>query len=281
MTPEQEPHYRERIVAYMHKAMREAKVYTSWINPSERHEAAMTKFVDAVLAPDNRAFREDFLELHRLVAQYGIYNSLAQLAIKIGAPGVPDFYQGTEFWDFSLVDPDNRRPVDYARRRTLLIRIDEACSRDGRLAVATQLLDARDDRLKLFATSSLLRLRRADREVFERGSYEPLTAEGSAREHVFAFARALADRHLLIIAPRLVATLTPDVEVLPLGERIWGDTALPLPERLSAPEAYFHVLTHESVPVHRNGRAAVRAADAFAHFPIAILASAGGRPGAQ
>jgi (1->4)-alpha-D-glucan 1-alpha-D-glucosylmutase len=109
MPPSEEKAYRDRIVAYMHKAMREAKVYTSWINPSEPHEEAMARFVDAVLAPDNRAFREDFLKVHRVVSQYGIYNSLAQLAIKVGAPGVPDFYQGTELWDFSLVDPDNRR----------------------------------------------------------------------------------------------------------------------------------------------------------------------------
>ena len=126
MDAAQEDVYRDRIVAYMHKAMREAKVFTSWLNPSEPHEQAMTGFVEAVLAPDNTAFRQDFVEFERRVAQYGIYNSLAQLAVKVAAPGVPDFYQGTELWDFSLVDPDNRRPVDYDRRRVLLEEIDAA-----------------------------------------------------------------------------------------------------------------------------------------------------------
>jgi (1->4)-alpha-D-glucan 1-alpha-D-glucosylmutase len=276
MTAQEEPGYRDRIVAYLHKAMREAKVFTSWINPSERHEQAMTKFVDAVLAPDNRAFRQDFLELHRVVARYGMYNSLSQLAIKIGAPGVPDFYQGTELWDFSLVDPDNRRPVDYRRRRQLLDEIETAWCRDGRLAEATRLLEARDDRLKLFATATMLRTRGAEIDLFERGGYEPVTAQGARRDHVFAFARTLGDRHLLVIVPRLIATLAPDVDVPPLGERIWGDTELVLSGLRATPEAYRHVFTDGCVAVRRNGEVSVRAADVFEHFPIAVLTTPAG-----
>src|ERR1051325_7498363 len=120
MSDEEEREYLQRIREYMLKTMREAKVFTSWLSPSEPHEQAMMRFVDTALSPANVAFRRDFLELAYRVARYGIYNSLAQLAIKIAAPGVPDFYQGTELWDFSLVDPDNRRPVDYKRRRELL-----------------------------------------------------------------------------------------------------------------------------------------------------------------
>jgi (1->4)-alpha-D-glucan 1-alpha-D-glucosylmutase len=277
MTPEQEGAYRDRIVSYMHKAMREAKVYTSWINPSDRHEQAMTRFVEAVLAPDNRAFREDFLELHRLVALYGIYTSLSQLAIKIGAPGVPDFYQGTELWDFSLVDPDNRRPVDYGRRRTLLEEIDRGWCREGRLTEATRLLEARDDRLKLFATSAMLRFRREQHELFEQGAYEPLAAEGTARDHLFAFARIHGDRHVLVVVPRLVATLAPDVSVPPLGERIWGETELKLPH-VTLPDAYRNIFTDRLVTVRRNGSPAVRAADVFEHFPVAMLIPEGEGP---
>ena len=117
MDAAQEQVYRERIVAYMQKAMREAKVFTSWLNPSEPHEEAMKQFVEAVLDPDNTAFREDFVAFQDRIADFGVYNSLAQLAVKIAAPGVPDFYQGTELWDFSLVDPDNRRAVDFGRRQ--------------------------------------------------------------------------------------------------------------------------------------------------------------------
>jgi (1->4)-alpha-D-glucan 1-alpha-D-glucosylmutase len=274
MTPEQETDYRERIVNYMHKAMREAKVYTSWINPSDQHEEAMTRFVDAVLAPDNRPFRQDFLRLHRLIARFGIYNSLAQLAIKIGAPGVPDFYQGTELWDFSLVDPDNRRPVDFDRRRQLLEEVDRVWCRSGRREAASQFLEARDDRLKLYATATMLRFRRERRELFERGGYDALVPRGAAREHVFAFARTLGDQQVVVVVPRLVATLAPDLEVPPLGERIWGDTEVALPD-IAVPDAYRHIFTDRPVAVHRGAPATVRAADVFEHFPIAILEKGG------
>src|SRR5204863_4241681 len=125
MNVHEEREYHQRIGDYMLKTVREAKVFTSWLNPSELHEHAMARFVEMVLSPNNITFRRDFLGLAQRVARYGIYNSLAQLAIKIGAPGVPDFYQGTELWDFSLVDPDNRRPVDYPKRRELLAELQE------------------------------------------------------------------------------------------------------------------------------------------------------------
>jgi (1->4)-alpha-D-glucan 1-alpha-D-glucosylmutase len=274
MTPAQEREYRDRIAAYMQKAMREAKVYTSWINPSEIHESAMTTFVEAVLAPDNRAFRQDFLAFHRRVARCGMYNSLSQLAIKIGAPGVPDFYQGTELWDFSLVDPDNRRPVDYARRRALLHELDAACERDGRAAVAARLLAPQDDELKLFATMTMLRFRKDEQELFDEGGYEAIDAEGARAEHVFAFARTRGQRRVVIAVPRLVATLAPDADVPPLGERIWGDTTLPVHGAGGgAPYRYRNVITGRCVPAMAGGTASLRAADVFEQFPIAMLVS--------
>jgi len=268
MTPGLDDAYRARITAYMTKAMREAKVYTSWINPSEPHERAMAQFVDAVLAPENRAFRADFLKLHRVVSQYGIYNSLAQLAIKIGAPGVPDFYQGSELWDFSLVDPDNRRPVDYERRRALLRELDEACAREGAEALAERLIEMRDDRIKLFATARMLRMRQAHRRIFEDGSYRPIAAQGPAADHVFAFARAHGGREVVVAVPRLVATLAPEVDVPPLGERVWGETRL-----LAGAARYVNVFTGREVEGRGDGPPALRAADVFARFPIAVLLS--------
>ncbi len=273
MTAEQEEEYRARIVGYMHKAMREAKVYTSWINPSEPHDEAMTRFVEAVLAPDNRAFRQDFLQVHRLVARYGIYNSLAQLAIKIGAPGVPDFYQGTELWNFSLVDPDNRRPVDFERRRALLADLDAACTEEGREAVASRLIGTADDRIKLFATATMLRFRKDHRQIFDEGTYRPLDVRGSRGDHVFAFARVGGGgRHVVVAVPRLVATLAPEIDVPPLGDRIWEDTGLDL---TGLPEAngYHEVLTDRCVSVQHDGTPSLRAADVFARFPVAVLLS--------
>ena len=271
MTEEQEREYRTRIVEYMHKAMREAKVYTSWINPGEEHEAGMARFIEGVLSPDNIAFRKDFLEFEQRVAQYGIYNSLAQLAIKIGAPGVPDFYQGSELWDFSLVDPDNRRPVDYDRRRAALADLDACLRSSGPGTVATRLMESpRDDRLKLFATTTLLRFRRHRSDLFASGSYAQLDTDGARRDHAFAFARAHDERHVVIVVPRLVAGLAPDADVPPLGERVWGDTRIITP-RLPA-DGYRNVFTDRCVAVTLDGeRAAIRAADVFDQFPIAVL----------
>jgi len=164
---------RGRIVACMHKAMREAKVSTNWLNQSVRHAQAMTKFVALALASDNAAFRDDVLDFQRRVARDGIYNSLAQLTINAAAPGVPDFYQGTELWDFSLVDP-----ATGGRWTT------SAGGRPSRSSPRRA-----EDRLELFATMTLLRFRREHAELFQHGTYEPLMTGGSRRGHVFAFAR--------------------------------------------------------------------------------------------
>jgi (1->4)-alpha-D-glucan 1-alpha-D-glucosylmutase len=257
MDDAQEEAYRERIVHYMLKAMREAKVVTSWINPSERHETAMAAFVTAILARDNAAFREAFLPFQQRIARLGVYNSLAQLALKIGAPGIPDFYQGTELWDFSLVDPDNRRPVDYGRRAALL-EAAQAMTIDDAMA------DPTDDRLKLVVSTRLLRFRRERSAVFAFGSYEPLRVEGGRRDHAFAFARLHEGRAALVVVPRLVAGLVPDEDVPPLGERVWGDTAVHVPDA----RCYRQALTGECTPVAGG---MVRLADVFARAPVAFL----------
>ncbi len=265
MSRDQEADYGERIGAYMLKAMREAKVFTSWLNPSVAHEQAMLRFVETVLSPDNDVFRTSFRQLHRDVARYGIYNSLAQLALKICAPGAPDFYQGSELWDFALVDPDNRRPVDFHRRRCLLAGLDDECARAGRAEVAARVLDSCDDRLKLFATTMLLRARRQHWEIFANGDYNPVDVQGSQRDHVFAFTRSLGDRRVIVGVPRLVTTITPHPDTPPIG-RAWGDTQLLPGYRV---RALHNVVTDHCVAVQDGS--AIRVADLFAHFPIAVL----------
>jgi (1->4)-alpha-D-glucan 1-alpha-D-glucosylmutase len=263
-----EQQYRERIVAYMQKAMREAKVVTSWLNPSTRHEQAMARFVTAILAADNTPFREDFLDFERRIAHCGLFNSLAQLTIKIGAPGLPDFYQGTELWDFSLVDPDNRRPVDYARRRRLLEELEAESADEGQRQALVERLMASpsDDRVKLYTTRTLLHVRKANEAVFQSGSYEPLAVDGPRRVHAFAFARRYDGREAVVVVPRLVAGLVPDSDMPPLGERAWADTRLQLPHTTA--RCYRHALTGQCLPV-TNGE--LRLADIFAQFPAAVL----------
>ena len=275
MTPEQEMEYRDRIITYMHKAMREAKVYTSWLNPSEPHERAMTRFIQMTLAPDNTAFRSDFIEFQQRIARYGIYNSLAQVAVKIGAPGVPDFYQGTELWDFSLVDPDNRRPVDYQIRRTLLSEFDAGMTTEQRAEESARLMARPGDaRLKLYATATLLRFRRRHQELFQSGGYEPLSAAGARRDHLFAFSRTLGHQQVLVAVPRLVATLLADANTTPLGERVWGDTSIAVPA--TAPSSFRQVLSGQCIRVRRQGdTASIPAAEVFEHFPIAFMVGGG------
>ena len=265
---EGERRYLERIVAYMQKAMREAKVVTSWINPSEPHEEAMRRFVEAVLSPQNTAFRDDFAAFAQRISRFGIFNSLSQLALKIGAPGVPDFYQGSELWDFSLVDPDNRRPVDYERRTALLGEIAREAGDGGRRRQLFERLMAApcDDRLKLLVTTGLLQARRAHRGLFESSSYEPLAFEGLRRDHAFGFARRHAGREVLVIVPRLVAGLLPEADVPPLGERVWADTRALVPG--GAAPRYRHALTGECLGSEDG---TLRLAAVFAITPVAFL----------
>ncbi len=256
-----EEEYRERIVQYMVKAMREAKVVTSWINPSERHEAAMVEFVSTILAADNTAFREDFVPFQQRIARLGIYNSLAQLALKIGAPGIPDFYQGTELWDFSLVDPDNRRPVDYRRRMVLLDAVQQQTIDDV-------MAEPTDPRLKLFVATRLLRFRQEHSNLFAFGAYEALAIDGARRDHAFAFARRHENRAVAVVVPRLVAGLVPDADAPPLGERVWGDTRVRLPDARA--RCYRHALTGSCVPVADG---TLRLAEVFDRAPVAFLDS--------
>jgi (1->4)-alpha-D-glucan 1-alpha-D-glucosylmutase len=274
MDEEQQREYTARIAAYMQKAMREAKVYTSWLNPSTEHEEAMTRFVEGILDPSNADFRDDFTAFQRTIARQALFTSLSQLTIKACAPGVPDFYQGTELWDFSLVDPDNRRPVDYTRRMTLLQELESDVAQHGGAAVTARLVAApEDDRLKLYTTMMLLRLRSRRRDVFDTGDYAALAVEGSRREHVFAFKRTAGTTHLLVVVPRLVAGLSPDGDA-PLGEKAWGDTRVLLPALAGGATVYRHALTGEQFAASsQKGGVSLVLAEVFAAFPVAVLES--------
>jgi (1->4)-alpha-D-glucan 1-alpha-D-glucosylmutase len=268
-----------RMQTYMLKAIKEAKVNTSWINPNERYEQAVQSFVRDVLDDDgSHPFLADFAPLQSKVAHFGAYNGLSQVLLKIASPGVPDFYQGTELWDFSLVDPDNRRPVDFARRMSLLANLERDLSRASlnRAAYAAGLLDTKEDgRIKLYVTRHGLACRRANEELFRLGSYQPLAAYGSEREHVCAFARSHGGKVAIAVAPRLLVRLTGGALVKPLGSAIWQDSWLALPPGRAL--CYRNVFTDEVLkPVAREGCAGLPLAAIFARFPVALLEIAGG-----
>lgn len=263
-----------RIQNYMNKAIREAKVHTSWVNPDHEYEEAMRHFVAGILnRSEAKDFLDDFLSFQGRIAQYGIYNSLAQLLIKITAPGVPDFYQGTEFWDLNLVDPDNRRPVDYGLRRTVLASLRSAEDSDqARQTLLHDLLTHRaDGRIKLWLTTEGLRYRREHAALFQQGEYVPLQVTGAKREHLFAFARLHGDQAVVVVVPRLLTGVVEDPADLAVGEGVWGDTKVTMPSWKEG-SLYQNVLTgRQSVTVPDEGRQVVAAAEILAECPVALM----------
>ncbi|MBI4320342.1 MAG: malto-oligosyltrehalose synthase [Chloroflexi bacterium] len=274
MRPEQFECFRERIADYMLKATREAKTHTSWINPNEEYEAALRNFVFRLLEDGiEDPFRNELLRLQRQVAYYGRFNSLSQVLLKLTSPGVPDIYQGNELWDFSLVDPDNRRPVDYRRRRALLAeltkRIDQSGEDLGSLA-GEVLREGEDGRIKLYVTYRTLNFRRAHRQLFASGEYWPVEAEGEMREHAVAFARILGTRGIVVVAPRLVVGLTGGIEQPPVGG-VWRNTSLVLPLGTSTTR-YRNIFTGETLVAQAQGDGlALRLAEVLGNFPVALL----------
>jgi (1->4)-alpha-D-glucan 1-alpha-D-glucosylmutase len=250
----------ERIRDYLVKAAREAKVHTSWLEPDEAHEAALIEFAAALLdearAPE---FHADMRRLAARVARWGAVNSLAQLVLKLAAPGVADFYQGSELWTLTLVDPDNRRPVDLAARARTLAELEGA-------EPAALVRAWHDGRLKMLVTWRGLRARRAEPELFLRGTYQALEARGHAAGHLIAFARRRGEAHLVCAVPRFPARLAAG---FPLGARTWRDTVVALPSG-EWPKSWVDAFT--GAPVDAAG-GTLPVAELFRALPVALLRS--------
>ncbi|QWV97503.1 malto-oligosyltrehalose synthase [Geomonas nitrogeniifigens] len=264
--------FRGRIKEYLIKALREAKVNTSWVSPNAAYEEAVLGFADGILeqSPGNLFLRE-FRSLQKRLARCGVFTSLSQALLKMTVPGVPDFYQGTELIEFTLVDPDNRRQVDYGARIVALreLRVREA--EIGAQALCRELLERSEDgRIKLFLIYRVLNYRRQNRDPFDFGEYLPLEAKGARERHVCAFARKGGEGVLIVAAARLVATLMPEPESSPLGEGVWQDTVLLLPE--GAAPRYRNVVNSQPVEAKRHGgRPAIPLAVLFGEVSVALL----------
>jgi len=264
--------FRGRIREYMVKALREAKVNSSWVSPNAAYEEAVTGFVDRILAggPDNPFLRE-FLPLQKRLARCGVFSSLSQTFLKMVSPGVPDFYQGTELFDFTLVDPDNRRQVDYGARMRALAGIRAREAEIGPEALFSEVLErAEDGRVKLYLIFRVLNYRRKNRDIFDSGEYLPLDAKGPRSRHLCAFARRWAASSLIAVAARLIATLAPEAEGSPLGEAAWLDTCLVLPEG-SGSRLRNIINGQELEAVHREGQNVIPLAQLFAKVTVALL----------
>jgi (1->4)-alpha-D-glucan 1-alpha-D-glucosylmutase len=260
-----------RIHTYMEKALREAKVNTSWISPNTEYEGAVHSFLDAILDDSaGNPFLDQFAPFQARIARAGIFNSLSQTLLRIAAPGLPDLYQGMEVWNFSLADPDNRRPVDYDRLQALLAQLHAAGSDDPAALVDRLLASPADGSLKLYVTRCALRFRREHRVLFAQGSYVPLRAAGEKNKHVIAFARSFRGTTVVVLAGRFFTQLEGHAP-MPLGADTWGDTEVILRKQLPAGE-YRDAFTGKMVSaVPRDGDFALPVAGAFAHLPIAML----------
>jgi (1->4)-alpha-D-glucan 1-alpha-D-glucosylmutase len=257
--------FRERMKDYAVKALREARRHTSWIEPDGDYEGACLKFLEAILAPgeDNR-FLAEFIRFQRHIARFGMLNSLSQVLIKMTAPGAPDFYQGTELWDLSLVDPDNRRPVDFTHRLSMLTAIHAGFEYDRESLIGDLLASMEDGRIKMFLIWRALSARRRFAEVFNGGEYLPLSPRGRRRKSVFVFARRKGPHWAVTVVSRLLHSWVKDGE-LPLGQESWADTKLPALDGM--PSIWRDAITGDEVVFEGNypvGRILQR-------FPVAFL----------
>lgn len=259
--------YRDRLTEYVVKAVREAKVHTAWLQPDTEYEQAFVSFVDGVLTDsDDNEFLQSFKPFHRRIAHLGVLNGLTQVLLKITAPGVPDFYQGTELWDLSFVDPDNRRPVDYDLRRRYLAEMPSR-SADTPTDFITDLLGTKHDgRLKFFCIVRALAVRRECAAVFRSGDYKPPEIAGSKQRNIVCFARELNDRTAVILAPRLCASLVDDEE-FPLGESVWHDTEIRFPDLPAG------TLTDAFTGRNFQATESLFVGDVLSDFPVALLTS--------
>jgi (1->4)-alpha-D-glucan 1-alpha-D-glucosylmutase len=259
------PQFVERVKAYVVKAVREAKVYTAWLRPDSNYEDGYEAFVDKLLAPSpENQFLPAFRPFQQRIATYGIFNSLAQVLLKNTAPGVPDLYQGCEFWDLSLVDPDNRRPVDYEQRMAALDEIQARAKSDRAQLIQDLLTHKEDGRIKLYLTYCLLQARKEYSQLFQNGDYQPLEATGKLARHIIAFARCFEGQVAIAVAPRfLTQVIQPDES--PLGQPIWQDTQIKLSSGM--PANWTQTITAESF----SSDGAIVVGEAFKQFPVALL----------
>ncbi|MFA5514715.1 MAG: malto-oligosyltrehalose synthase [Desulfuromonadales bacterium] len=251
--------YLERIQSYAVKAVREAKVHTAWIKPDHEYEDTYLAFIEKVL--DDGEFLAGFLPFQRRVASHGLLNSLGQTLLKMTAPGLPDFYQGCELWDFSLVDPDNRRPVDYPLRQKLLQALRQREEQEIPALLGELLAHPEDGRLKLFLIQRTLAFRRRHAEIFQQGVYQPVSAEGKHARHLFAFARSHAGQWAVTVVPRLLST-TVEPGAYPLGVDFWQDTTLHLPTA---------GIWHETISGGSWKGERILVGECLRHFPVAVL----------
>ncbi len=261
-----EDNYASRFSDYMLKAIREAKVHTSWAAPQETYEQAVDNFVQSILQDEE--FLSAFLPFVKRIAHLGVTYSLSQTLLKITTPGVPDIYQGCEYWDLSMVDPDNRRPVNYPDRMQKLESLEKAFN-ENPLNLIHQLSDDMEQPgIKMFLLWRALNERKNHEVLFKEGEYMPVKAGGKYATHVLAFMRKHENRRMLTVIPLNIVALLNKGQYLPIGEQTWADTHLLLPEE--GKDYWENTFTGEAIDA-QDGKLYLK--EICKHFPVGLLGS--------
>jgi (1->4)-alpha-D-glucan 1-alpha-D-glucosylmutase len=257
----------KRVQEHVLKATREAMVHTRWTRPNQPHEDALLKFVARILSQeDNREFLQDFRQFQNKVAYFGMVNGLSQTLLKIALPGVPDFYQGSELWDLRLVDPDNRGPIDFARRAAAL---DSIVNADSGQAPRKFVDNWHDGCVKLYLTWKALRFRRDHDNLFREGEFVPLKSAGTNARNVTGFLRKHGTSWALTAIPRWLSQVPTKAN----GEFNWGDTRLALPS--DSPREWNSILSRARLALNQPGEQSVMVTDLFREFPVALFHAEG------
>ncbi|MGE5809928.1 MAG: malto-oligosyltrehalose synthase, partial [Ignavibacteria bacterium] len=256
--------YKNRFKEYLVKAVREAKVHSTWSRPQKEYEDASVSFLENILArSDDNIFMKDFSGFQRKISHYGILNSLSQTLLKITSPGVPDFYQGRELWDFSFVDPDNRSRVDYKIRKEILEDINRKDKSGTRELIDELLKKPESGGVKMYLIYKALRSRNENIELFRKGEYIPLKSGGNYQKNIIAFARKLENKYSITAVPRFLTGIIKENE-FPLGNECWKDTKIIIPFEA---RSFCNTITGEEI----ESKDGISIGDLFKSFPAAML----------
>jgi (1->4)-alpha-D-glucan 1-alpha-D-glucosylmutase len=263
--------FAKRVQAYMQKALREAKVHTSWISPDEAYETAVRQFIDEIL--NHSVFLKDFTRFHNEIDYFAHLNSLSQVLLKMTSPGVPDFYQGCDLFDYSFVDPDNRRPLGYEERIRLLneVKTEAVGPRDDLATVFQRWLNTNPQKLKQILIWKGLHVRNENKDLFAHGQYVPLKVSGRVARHVCAFARVWNGKTAIVIAGRLFHELNNGAPFIPTGQNSWGAAVAQLPDEI-ADNRFTDKLTETRIHTQpmANG-SCLRLSEVFQALPVGLL----------
>ncbi len=275
MKPAQYEKFINRIELYLQKSVREAKTYTNWVLPDKDYEDAVDGFIRAILRRKRNYFLKIFREFQGTISHFGMLNSLSAFILRLGAPGIVDIYQGSEVWNYSLVDPDNRRKVDFNLNRHLYYRIEDElknCSSSD-LVYQELMAEKRDSRIKVYALSKGLLARKNNHDLFLQGSYYSLEVEGDFATHVVAYCRKDDNGVAIVLAGRFFSLLSEDVSILPLGLKVWKDTRVLLSPELANMQ-YRDIYTGRDMQVSSSDAGDYfLVGDVFEFFSFSILMS--------